>query len=602
MIAGRRAWLRLILALALAGCARPESQPPQVTLDVGGQTQQPSVGSSRDRQPHGTVTLAFAGDVHFEQHLAGLLDHPRGALGPITRRLADADLTMVNLESAITGRGNPEAKELEDPSQRFHFRTSSAALDVLAAAGVDVVTMANNHGADYGPVGLRDTLAAIRRSPVAVVGVGRDRKSALTPYRVSVRGTDLAFFGADASFREGRSSVWAAGPTNPGLAAAHSARPRDLLAAVRVASRRDDVVVVYLHWGAELQSCPTEQQRTTARALADAGADIVVGSHAHVQLGSGWIGDTYVDYGLGNFLWYHDDEPYTGVLKVRVVDGEVVGDSWSPARIGPDGRPTPLAGEQAEAAVARWRALRGCAGLAPHPDPLPSYSSSVHRIDPDLEDRMRFSHGPRCPVALEDLRFRRMTYVGFDAEAHIGEMVVHRNVARDVTRAFHRLYDARWPIQRMLLVDEYQGDDDRSMAANNTSGFNCRRVGGSPEWSDHAFGTAIDINPVQNPYLTGSSVRPRKGLRFATVDRSAAARASAGVIHANDVVVRAFAEISWSWGGQWTPSNDYQHFSADHRPTPSTSDEPSSSSSGMTGRAHALHPMTERMIPWQRSS
>ncbi len=317
------------------------------------------------------MTLAFAGDMHFELHLAALLERPRGALGPITPSLAGADLTMVNLESAITDRGTPEAKELEDPSQRYHFRTGPAALDVLAAAGVDVVTMANNHGADYGPVGLADTLEAIREGPVPVVGIGRNQEDAFTPYRVSVRGTDFAFLAGDGSMREGASNVWAAGPTNPGLAAAHAARPGALLAAVRSASRRADVVVVYLHWGEELQSCPTQQQRTTARALAEAGADIVVGSHAHVLLGSGWIGDTYVNYGLGNFLWYHDQQAESGVLRIRVEDGELVGDSWIPARIGPDGRPTPVAGEGVDAAVAQWQALRGCAGLAARPDRLP---------------------------------------------------------------------------------------------------------------------------------------------------------------------------------------------------------------------------------------
>ena len=81
------------------------------------------------------MTLAFAGDMHFDLHLAALFDQPQGALGPVTRTLADADLTMVNLESAITDRGTPEAKELEEPGQRFHFRTAPAALDVLAAAG-----------------------------------------------------------------------------------------------------------------------------------------------------------------------------------------------------------------------------------------------------------------------------------------------------------------------------------------------------------------------------------------------------------------------------------------------------------------------------------
>ena len=114
----------------------------------------------------------------------------------------------------------------------------------------------------------------------------------------------------------------------------------------------------------------------------------------------------------------------------------------------------------------------------------------------------------------------------------------------------------------VYLDAEYRGDDDRSMAANNTSGYNCRRVAGSSSWSDHAYGTAIDINPVQNPYLRGSSVMPRNGLQFATVDRSAAARAPAGVIRTDDVVVRAFAEIGWSWGGDWASSKDYQHFAA----------------------------------------
>lgn len=554
----------VVVLLLLAGCGGPDA-PLQETAEALStvRSEGPGVGANpSEEEPRGVVTLAFAGDAHFELHLAALLDHPRGAMGPITRTLADADLTMVNLESAITERGTPEAKELEVPSQRFHFRTSPAALDVLAAAGVDVVTMANNHGADYGPIGLQDTLRAIRTSPIPVVGIGRNRRSAFTPYRVSVRGTSFAFLAGDGSFREGASSVWEAGPTTPGIAAAHVDRPRALLAAVRAASRRADVVVVYLHWGEELHGCPTQQQRTTARALADAGADIVVGTHAHVQLGSGWIGDTYVNYGLGNFLWYHDHQPETGVLQVRVADGEVVGGSWTPARIGPDGRPVPLGGERARAAVSQWRALRGCAGLAARPDRLPAYSSSVTRIGPELQDRVRFSHRPRCPVPLRDLRLLHMAYVGFDATAHQGEMVVHRDVARDVTRVFRRLYDARWPIRRMRLVDDYRGDDDRSMAANNTSGYNCRRVAGSHSWSDHAYGTAIDINPVQNPYLTGSSVRPREGLRFAIVDRSAAARVPAGVIHANDVVVRAFGEIGWSWGGHWTPPKDYQHFSA----------------------------------------
>jgi poly-gamma-glutamate capsule biosynthesis protein CapA/YwtB (metallophosphatase superfamily) len=372
-IVGRGSWVGLVAGLCAVGLGaaaivsgRPDDHPtvaPPPQLDG---VFEPPHGHPHDRaNPRRKVTLAFAGDVHFQLHLAALLDRPRGALGPITRTLKAADLTMVNLESSITDRGTPEAKELEVASQRYYYRTSPAALDVLAAAGIDVVTMANNHGADYGPIGLKDTIAAIRSSPIPVIGIGHNRRAAFAPQRISIRGTNFAFLAADASMREGSSNVWAARRATPGIAAAHAAKPRALLAAVRAASRHDDVVVVYMHWGSELQGCPSLQQRTTARALAEAGADVIVGSHAHVLLGSGWIGDTYVDYGLGNFLWYHNHEPGSGILQLRVREGRVTGDSWVPARIETYGRPLPLAGKARVTAIADWRRLRGCTGLAP---------------------------------------------------------------------------------------------------------------------------------------------------------------------------------------------------------------------------------------------
>lgn len=542
---------------------RPEPAPvPRVDRDTVDAPDDTRGGQA----PPDTITLAFAGDMHFELHLAALLDHPRGALGPITHALAGADLAMVNLESAIAGPGRtPEAKELEVPSNRYWFRTSPAALDVLGAAGVDVVTMANNHGADYGPLGLQDTLRAVRHGPVHVVGVGPSRRAAFTPYRVAVKGITFAFFGADASFREGASSVWAARPNTPGLAAAHSTRPRVLLDAVRRARRRADFVVVYLHWGEELQGCPTAQQRTTAQALARAGARVVVGSHAHVLLGSGWLDDTYVDYGLGNFLWYHNQQPESGVLRLRVRDGRVVDGDWVPARIESDGRPHRLTGQARSAAIADWQRLRGCTGLASRPSPdhaSPTvYSASVRPIGPRLRERMRRSYHSGCPVPLSDLRYLRMTYLGFDGAAHTGEMVVREEFAGDVVGVFRRLYDARWPIQQMRLVDDYGGDDSRSMAANNTSGYNCRTIAGTHTWSAHAYGAAIDINPVQNPYLTASAVHPPAAARFVGIDRSSAASGiPRGAIREGDVVVRAFARIGWEWGGRWSPPHDYQHF------------------------------------------
>ena len=350
--------LALVAGAALMTCSAPDPpavvQAPAVSVEPPGERK--DTGSDKPDNLGGRVTLAFAGDVHFQLHLAALLDHPRGALGPIRRTLGGADVTMLNLESSITDRGTPEPKD-------YHFRTSPAALDVLDKAGVDVVSMGNNHAVDYGPVGLRDTLRAVHNSPVPVVGIGRNQKAAFTPYRVSVRGTDIAILAASTR-RERTSAAWAAGPEAPGIAAARAARPRLLLDAVRQASERDDVVVVYLHWGTEYQPCPSQRQRVTAQALAAAGADIIVGSHAHVLLGSGWMGDTYVNYGLGNFVWYHNHQPDTGVLQLRIRGGTVVGDSWAPAMIGAFGRPLPLSGRPRSAAVADWRELRGCAALA----------------------------------------------------------------------------------------------------------------------------------------------------------------------------------------------------------------------------------------------
>jgi poly-gamma-glutamate synthesis protein (capsule biosynthesis protein) len=165
-----------------------------------------------------------------------------------------------------------------------------------------------------------------------------------------------------------------------------------------------------------------------------------------------------------------------------------------------------------------------------------------------------------CPVAPRELRLVTLTYWGFDARAHTGQLVVHRDVATSVTRVFRTLYALRFPIRRMQPVDHFGADDDRSMAADNTSAFNCRFVEGTARWSEHAYGRAIDVNPVENPFVSGTHVSPARGRRFA--DRSLRAP---GMIHAGDEVVRTFASVGWGWGGNWRSPKDYQHFSATGR-------------------------------------
>ncbi len=156
-----------------------------------------------------------------------------------------------------------------------------------------------------------------------------------------------------------------------------------------------------------------------------------------------------------------------------------------------------------------------------------------------------------------DLRLVTVKHWGFDGQLKSGELVIHRNEAEKVLGVLRRLFELQFPIEKMELIDRYQGDDDLSLAANNTSAFNCRPVTGRPgTWSQHSYGWAIDINPVQNPFISSGKVSPpsAEGYRDRSEERP-------GMIRANDEVVRAFLAIGWEWGGYWNNPKDYQHFS-----------------------------------------
>ena len=167
---------------------------------------------------------------------------------------------------------------------------------------------------------------------------------------------------------------------------------------------------------------------------------------------------------------------------------------------------------------------------------------------------------PGCPVPLRNLRVVRVTYLGFNDEAQRGRLVVHRRWADEILDVFHDLYERGFTIRRVRLVDRYDADDRASMRQDNTSAFNCRYVAGTTTWSQHAYGRAIDINPVENPYVSGSRVSPRRGRRF--LDRS---NVRPGMVVEPDVVWRAFHRIGWGWGGSWSSVKDYQHFSSNGR-------------------------------------
>lgn len=164
-------------------------------------------------------------------------------------------------------------------------------------------------------------------------------------------------------------------------------------------------------------------------------------------------------------------------------------------------------------------------------------------------------------MGLESLRLLTLTHWDYSGKVASGELIVHRDHADDLVGVFRELFDAGFEIERMQLVDAYDADDDISMAANNTSAFNCREVAWKPGvWSHHAFGGAIDINPLVNPYVSTTQVLPPGGTLF--VDRTIETQ---GGIYPGDAVTRAFADIGWGWGGDWAPAKDWQHFSASGR-------------------------------------
>ena len=351
-----------LLVLLLAGCTSadpPRWHPPE---------ESPTGSPSPTALP--VIELAFAGDVHFVDFDGGvpnrtgaLLADPDTAFGPVAELFTAADVAMVNLETAVTTGGVPEPKA-------FTFRAPPETYQAIRAAGIDLVSLANNHALDYGREGLADTLAHAEAAGVAVVGAGEDAAAAYAPWVAEVHGVRIAFLGFSQVYELWES--WAAGDDRSGIAYAMDTERS--LAAVRAAREAADVVVVYLHWGQEGNECPVPEMRDYAEALAEAGADLVVGTHAHLLLGGGWLGSTYVQYGLGNFLWWRDDRfsNDTGVLWVTLQGAQIESVEFRPAVISREtGQPIPVDGEEADRILQKYEELRGCTGLTEVPDPVP---------------------------------------------------------------------------------------------------------------------------------------------------------------------------------------------------------------------------------------
>jgi len=186
------------------------------------------------------------------------------------------------------------------------------------------------------------------------------------------------------------------------------------------------------------------------------------------------------------------------------------------------------------------------------------FTASVSTIGPSLRARMDgISWHAGCPVPISGLRLVKLRYWGFDGRVHNGRLVVNEDSTAAVVSVFRQLYSVRFPIRRMRLVDDYGGSDFGSIEADNTSAFNCRAATGSTHWSEHAYGHAVDVDPIENPYVSSGQTSHRASVAY--LDRS---RHRPGMAYSGGALVEAFRSVGWGWGGDWSGSvKDYQHFS-----------------------------------------
>ncbi|BBY80258.1 hypothetical protein MPUL_14160 [Mycolicibacterium pulveris] len=191
---------------------------------------------------------------------------------------------------------------------------------------------------------------------------------------------------------------------------------------------------------------------------------------------------------------------------------------------------------------------------APSPPSPTPVGPAVHPVTAaDLGASWR----PGCPLGPERLRRVELDHIGFDNQPRRGELIVHEDLVDEVIAIFADLYRLGYPIEKMRTVEVYpNADDELSMRDNNTSAFNCRDIPGSGQWSWHAFGRAIDVNPLLNPYIDAAGdLQPANAEVF--LDRN---RIDPGLLHDGDPAVAVFTDRGWVWGGNWRTPKDYQHF------------------------------------------
>jgi poly-gamma-glutamate synthesis protein (capsule biosynthesis protein) len=300
-----------------------------------------------------SVTIAAAGDVHGEARVASLLASGGSPLAGVASVLAAADVAMVNLETTVGTLGEPLPKT-------YVFQAPVALLRAVRDAGVDVVSLANNHAMDYGADALLETIANAHAVGLVTVGAGRNADEAYAPAVIELGGRRVAVVGLTRVNSSGF-----AGPERAGVASALDVDRAT--AAVRAAAALAEHVVVMIHWGIERDPCPDGGVRALADQLVAAGADVIAGHHPHVLQGIQETGRSIVAYSLANFVWYHSRPPSdrTGVLTATLDRAGVRSHGFVPAVVDSTGSPQPLAGTAADDARRELAALVPGAGTCP---------------------------------------------------------------------------------------------------------------------------------------------------------------------------------------------------------------------------------------------
>jgi poly-gamma-glutamate synthesis protein (capsule biosynthesis protein) len=309
--------------------AKPSGFPEKATISYLANSPTPNRNPSptvtkTPQNKKDNITLSFAGDVLLDNGVANVMDQ-KGAnfiLSDVKPVLSSSDISMVNLECPISTRGT-KAKD-----KQFTFRAKPSSVDALTSAGIDVVTLANNHILDFGMDAMLDTFTSLDKANIKYVGAGHDLDKASMPKYYSINGFNVAILGSSHVIPV---ADWAAGKNKPGVAITYN--PTRLLSEISNAKKNANIVVVYVHWGTERNTKPDTYQRNLAKKYIDSGADLVIGAHPHVLQGFEYYKGKLIAYSLGNFVFtnikndtmilnvkFNKDKSYTASISPCAID------------------------------------------------------------------------------------------------------------------------------------------------------------------------------------------------------------------------------------------------------------------------------------------